>query len=179
MRFTETVVAESGAFSSKHAKLPHRGSDNTVTWITRMDPGEKFRVMFENDWESPGKVRCEYYDEQDETHSVEIDCLEPGEFVCGPVWTYQYTRTPGAGRIIRTTFYRKGADPTQHYLVLVNNDYKTDGTCVHFTPNATPGEVYEKEDLSKIVPGRVTSKLQDPDRNQWANSQSSNRNGNV
>lgn len=148
MRFTMSVVGKNARPSSKHSILPGN--------VVRMDSGEEFRILFENDWVSGGRVDYAY---EQTRGSIRV---EGGE-LCAPATVFQYrqTKRAGEGRILCCEFYRDGLAtiPSVHELILINNDYNADGSAVHL--GDTTGD---------RIPGRATSAEDNPDRHESRNN---------
>ena len=146
MRFLVSVVSATGNAATKHPILPGG--------VVRMDNDEMFRVMFENDWDSPGEVICAY---NGNTFASATRGIEPGEILVTPT-PFKYERARiGEARTMTTLFRRNGRSDIKIELHLINNDYNKDGSAVHFGDKCGDG-----------IPGRAVRKEDDPDRHQRA-----------
>jgi hypothetical protein len=144
MRFTVSIVGPNGKLSSKHPILP--------PGVVRMDDSERFRLLFENDWKSPGQVSY-VYDGSPNTLSLP-EPIEHGELVPSPqTFTYTRTESVGIGRLIEVSFKRAGVDTVSTMIMLINNDYNKDGSAIHFG-----------DENGDVIRGRATRAEDDPDR---------------
>jgi hypothetical protein len=117
-----------------------------------MDDDEKFRLLFENDWESPGTIQYCYENQR----VLRIDGeIEEGELIATPE-TFVYKRTePGKGRLMEVCFARKGAENHIIQLMFINNDYNNDGSVVNYGDNS-----------GDSIKGRAIRREDDPDLDQ-------------
>jgi len=147
MRFTVNVVGIDGRQTSRRPVL--KG-------CVRMDHGEHFRLLFENDWDSAGVVRYVY----NGTVMALDEPIEHNDFVASPqIFTWERTAL-GAGRLVEVSFERAGcATPDIRTIMLINNDYRADGSVVN----------YGDKDTGDRVEGRAQRPEDDPDRHMRAN----------
>lgn len=177
MKFLANITAPSGKLSAKRAIIP--------PGYIRMDDGETYRLIFENDWSNNGTIsylieQCAYENIASKTKEdfPIIGGIDPrdimvvghvktigggsleiaaGEIeVPNTVFTYNATK-PGGFYRIQVFFTRDGAEEYIVTLFLINNDYNKDGTAVDFGERRTDA-----------VLGRAVRREDDPDRDQRA-----------
>lgn len=141
MRFIVNVVGKSGQASTKR----HISNDGVV----RFDDGEPFRLLFENEWKTAGRILYCY--DAGDVH--EIASIEQGEIVASEQ-TFIYQRTPrGQGALIEVVFQRADSDDDVRKIVAINNDYNKDGSVVK----------YGDTSADETVTGRTVRRDDDPD----------------
>lgn len=147
MRFSAYITGPLGKISQRRASLPSKKFPDAR--IIRMDPEEQFRVMFDNDWDTPCTVTYEYDDDPAQVFTIRD--IARGDIVVSPeTFVYTFTET-GDGRplVIRT---ETPAGQCCMTFVLTNNTYNSDGTAVQL------GD----EEADNII-GIATRREDDPD----------------
>lgn len=141
MRFIVNIVDKHGQITTKK----HISNDGFV----RMDDGETFRLLFENEWKSPGTVLyCFNAGDVYEVESIEQGEIIPSEQI------FTFNKTPrGEGLLIEVMFQRHKSDVKDfRQIIAINNDYNKDGTVVNY--GECDGET---------VTGRTVRRNDDPD----------------
>jgi len=122
MRFEASIVGVSGSRTSRRAVLPGN--------FIRMDDKEQFRILFENEWTTGGKVFYIY--DGGEMMQIE-ETLEHGEIVVC-LETFTFLKTPvGEGRLVEVRFERPLFPPIDVQYMIINNDYNAaDGSAIRY-----------------------------------------------
>lgn len=146
MRFSASVVNSQGGASNRRAVIPGNGAVRGN--FVRMDNGESFRVYVENDWSLSGTVYIRF-----DGGAIETFPLEPNGIADSDVYTYRWGAT-GSGRLLEIRWIGDGRDPYDIQYMLINNEYRSDGTSIMYGESATGDGV--------TIPGLNTDPTQDP-----------------
>lgn len=128
---------------------------NVIDDCVRMKDGERFRLLFDCDWQSGGSFRfC--YDGGKITHGTIAY-----EEIYAPPDIFVYERSDvGKGRLLEVGFTRNGTvEEVVYQFMIMNNDFTKDGLVIRF------GDCVPEEE---VVRGSGRTFAENPDRHCWA-----------